>query len=121
LERSDLLSKHFALLPEGTAKIGDTQIRNRGTIGGSVAHSDPASDMPGIVLALKGALVVQGPNGKRTITADDFFIDTFTTALAAVEVLIELRLPEPAARRGSAYERLANKASHYAVARCPAG
>ncbi|HAE84772.1 MAG TPA: carbon monoxide dehydrogenase, partial [Ktedonobacter sp.] len=73
IERSEVLSRHFALLPEGISVIGDPQVRNRGTIGGSIAHSDPAADMPGIVLALKADILVQGPNGVRTIKADDFF------------------------------------------------
>ncbi|GLV56424.1 carbon monoxide dehydrogenase [Dictyobacter sp. S3.2.2.5] len=120
IEKSDLLRKHFPLLPEGTAMIGDQQVRNRGTIGGSIAHSDPAADMPGIVLALKAEIVVRGPQGQRTIAADDFFVDTFTTALEPDEIVIELRLPIPAAQTGSAYEKLANRASHYAIAGCAA-
>jgi len=116
IERSDLLRHRFALLPEGTAQIGDQQVRNRGTIGGSVAHSDPAADMPGLVLALKASIVVQGPNGQREIAADDFFQDLFETALEPNEVITELRLPVLPARSGSAYEKLANRASHYAVA-----
>jgi carbon-monoxide dehydrogenase medium subunit len=116
IERSDLLRRHFALLPEGTSLIGDQQVRNRGTIGGSVAHSDPAADMPGLVLALKARIVAQGPNGQREIAADDFFQDLFTTALEPNEVITELRLPLLPAHSGSAYEKLANRASHYAVA-----
>lgn len=120
LERSDLLKRHFALLPEGTSLIGDQQVRNRGTIGGSVAHSDPAADMPGLVLALKATIVARGPRGERTIAADDFFQDLFATALEADEVITELRLPLLPARSGSAYHKLANRASHYAVAGCAA-
>jgi carbon-monoxide dehydrogenase medium subunit len=116
IERSELLSRHFALLPEGTAQIGDQQVRNRGTIGGSVAHSDPAADMPGLVLALKATIVAQGPNGRREIAADDFFLDLFTTALEPNEVITELRLPLLPAHSGSAYVKLPNRASHYAVA-----
>ena len=118
--RSDLVNKHFALLPEGTATIGDPQIRNRGTIGGSTAHADPAADMPGIVLALKADIVVQGPGGKRTIKADDFFKGLFETALQPGEVITELRFAIPPARTGSAYTKLPNKASHYAVVGCAA-
>lgn len=114
--RSELLHRHFALLPEGTEQIGDQQVRNRGTIGGSVAHSDPAADMPGLVLALKAGIVAQGPNGKREIAADDFFLDLFTTALEPNEVVTEIRVPKLPAHSGSAYEKLANRASHYAVA-----
>ena len=120
IEHSNLLQRHFALLPEGTALIGDQQVRNRGTIGGSVAHSDPAADMPGLVLALKATIVARGPKGQREITADNFFQDLFTTALGPDEVVTEIRVPLLPARSGSAYEKLANRASHYAVVGCAA-
>jgi carbon-monoxide dehydrogenase medium subunit len=120
IETSDVLARYYPILPEGTSVIGDPAVRNRGTIGGSAAHSDPSADMPGIVLALKADLVVQGPNGTRTIKADDFFLGTFETALQPDEVLTELRFAKPAAHTGSAYEKLENKASHYAVAGCAA-
>src|SRR5579859_2204486 len=120
IERSDLLRQHFALLPEGTTVIGDQQVRNRGTIGGSVAHADPAADMPGIVLALKADILVQGPNGVRTIKADDFFMGMFETALQPDEIITEIRFAAPPARTGSAYMKLENKASHYAVTGCAA-
>jgi carbon-monoxide dehydrogenase medium subunit len=120
LERSSIIQDNFALLPEGISQIGDQQVRNRGTIGGSVAHSDPAADTPGMVLALKADILAQGPNGVRTITADDFFLDLFQTALGQDEVITEIRFAKPAARTGSAYEKLANKASHYAVVGCAA-
>jgi carbon-monoxide dehydrogenase medium subunit len=120
IENSDLLRRHFALLPEGTSLIGDTQVRNRGTIGGSIAHSDPAADMPGIVLALKADILVQSANGVRTVKADDFFVGMFETALQPDEIVTELRFALPPARTGSAYTKLANKASHYAIAGCAA-
>jgi carbon-monoxide dehydrogenase medium subunit len=120
LERSSVIQSNFALLPEGISQIGDQQVRNRGTIGGSVAHSDPAADTPGMVLALKADILAQGPNGVRTIKADDFFVDLFQTALGPDEVITEIRFSKPAAHTGSAYEKLANKASHYAVVGCAA-
>ena len=120
IERSEILKKLFALLPEGVAQIGDAQVRNRGTIGGSIAHSDPAADTPGIVLALKADIVAKGPNGVRTIKADDFFMDLFQTALQPDEVITEIRFPKPPVHTGSAYMKLANKASHYAVVGCAA-
>ena len=120
LENSDIIRRHFALLPEGIAVIGDPQVRNRGTIGGSIAHADPAADMPGIVLALKADILVQSPNGVRTIKADDFFTGTFETALQPDEIVTEIRFAIPPARTGSAYMKLENKASHYAVAGCAA-
>ncbi|MBE3558554.1 MAG: xanthine dehydrogenase family protein subunit M [Ktedonobacteraceae bacterium] len=120
IERSDLLRRSFALLPEGISQLADQQVRNRGTLAGSLAHADPAADAPGIVLALKGEIVAKGPNGERVIKADDFFVGTFTTALAPDEVITEIRFAKPAAHTGSAYEKLANRASHYAIAGCAA-
>ena len=117
---SDVVRQNFPVLPEAISSIGDQQVRNRGTIGGSVAHSDPAADLPGVVLALKADILVQGANGIRTIKADDFFQDLFQTALEPGEVITEIRFAKPAARTGSAYEKLPNKASHYAVVGCAA-
>lgn len=120
IERSGLIKQYFALLPEGIDLIGDQQVRNMGTIGGSIAHSDPAADTPGMVLALKADIVAKGPGGVRTIKADDFFKDLMQTALTPSEVITEIRLPKPPARTGSAYTKLANRASHYAVVGCAA-
>jgi len=120
IERSALIRQYFALLPEGVVLIGDPQVRNRGTVGGSVAHSDPAADTPGMVLALKADIVVRGPSGARVIKADDFFMDLFQTALKPNEVVTEIRFAKPPAHTGSAYTKLANKASHYAVVGCAA-
>jgi carbon-monoxide dehydrogenase medium subunit len=120
LERSDLIKQHFTLLPEGVDLIGDQQVRNWGTIGGSIAHSDPAADTPGMVLALKAEIVAKGPNGERTIKADDFFMDMMQTALEPNEVITEIRFPKLPAHSGSAYTKLANRASHYAVVGCAA-
>jgi carbon-monoxide dehydrogenase medium subunit len=120
LARSDLLRQHFALLNDAASVIADQQVRNRGTIGGSIAHADPAGDMPAVVLALKANIVSQGPNGKRTIKADDFFVGTFETALQPDEIVTEIRLAVPPPHTGSAYMKLENKASHYAVTGCAA-
>jgi aerobic carbon-monoxide dehydrogenase medium subunit len=117
---SELLHRHFALLPEGTDLIGDQQVRNRGTIGGSAAHSDPAADMPGIILALKADIMIQSVRGVRTVAADDFFVGMFETALQPDEIVTDLRFALPPAHTGSAYTKLANKASHYAIAGCAA-
>jgi len=120
LAESDLIRKHFPILIEGIAVIGDPQVRNRGTIGGSIAHSDPAADMPGMVLALKADILVQSAQGGRTIKADDFFTGMFETALQPNEIVTEIRFPIPSGRTGSAYMKLENKASHYAIAGCAA-
>ncbi len=120
MARSELLRHHFAALADAASVIGDQQVRNRGTLGGSAAHSDPAGDMPAIILALKAHIVVQSANGTRTIQADEFFIDTFTTALEPDEILTELRFKVLPAHTGTAYMKLENKASHYAVTGCAA-
>lgn len=120
IERSDLLRRNFPLMVEATELIGDQQVRNRGTIGGSIAHFDPASDMPGVVMALKGEIVVQGPKGTRTIKADDFFVGTFTTALEPDELVTAIRFARLPGHTGTAYKKLANKASHYAITGCAA-
>ncbi len=120
MARSDVLRQHFALLVDAASVLGDPQVRNRGTIGGAIAHADPAADMTAIVMALKADIVVKGTNGERTIKADDFFVDIFTTALDPGEIVMELRFAVPPAHTGSAYMKLENKASHYAVVGCAA-
>jgi len=90
-------------------------VRNRGTIGGSCAHADPAADFPVILTALDASFVAVSPSGKRTISADDFFVDFYTTALTPNEMLIEIRVPLPPADAGTAYHKLANPASGYVV------
>jgi aerobic carbon-monoxide dehydrogenase medium subunit len=93
LERSDVLAAHAPLLQHAAGQVGDPQVRHRGTIGGSVAHGDPASDLPAVLLALRATLVVQGPGGRREIAVDDFFTGFLETALAPDEMLVEIRVP----------------------------
>ena len=112
---SDLVRKHFAGLAEAASVIGDMQVRNRGTIGGSVAHADPAADFPVILTALDASFVLQSASGTRTVAADDFFIDFYTTALAANEMLMEIRVPLPSPGTGTAYSKLPHPASGYVV------
>lgn len=102
-------------LREGAGVIGDPQVRNRGTVGGNVAHADPASDLPTILLALGATFHVVGPGGERTIDADSFFVDLFTTALRDGEVLTAVMVPAEGPHTGSAYEKLFNPASRYAM------
>jgi aerobic carbon-monoxide dehydrogenase medium subunit len=90
---SDLLREQVPLLAQVASQIGDPQVRHRGTVGGSVAHGDPASDLPAALLALRATLVARGPGGERTIAADDFFTGFLETALAPDEVLTEIRVP----------------------------
>jgi len=94
LVRDPLLARRCALIGEAAATIGDPQVRHRGTIGGSIAHGDPASDLATIVLTLDAELVAHGPGGERTIPAAAFFAGMFETALARQEVLTEIRVPK---------------------------
>lgn len=117
VEQSDVLQSQCPLLPETAAVIGDMQVRNRGTIGGSLAHADPAADYPGAVLALDGEIVATGPKGTRTIRAQDFFVELLTTALTPTEIITEIRVPAVAAGKGAgmAYLKHPHPASGYAV------
>lgn len=115
LESSALLKKICPLLPECASHIGDVQVRNKGTIGGSLAHSDPAGDWPAAIIALGAEMVAVGTNGERTIKADDFFVDLLTTALAPGEILREIRIPKPSGRFGHAYQKVRHPASGFAV------
>jgi carbon-monoxide dehydrogenase medium subunit len=103
------------VVADAAAHIGDPQVRNRGTIGGSLAHADPAADLPAVMLALGASFVAVGPTGKRTIAADDFFLDLFSTSLAPNELLTEIRVPVSAARSGSAYAKHRHPASRFAI------
>jgi carbon-monoxide dehydrogenase medium subunit len=115
VESSQAAREALPLLAEAAAKIGDQQVRNRGTIGGSLAHADPAADWPALVLALEAELQATGPSGARTIPARQFFVDLLTTALAPGEMLTEVRFPIPPAGSGMAYEKHAHPASRFAV------
>jgi carbon-monoxide dehydrogenase medium subunit len=112
---SDLVRKRLPGLAEAASVIGDVQVRNRGTIGGSVAHADPAADLPVILTALNTSFVLQSISGSRTVAADDFFTDFYTTAMTAHEVLTEIRVPMPTAGSGTAYIKLPHPASGYVV------
>src|SRR5947209_9416619 len=95
IESSERLREVCPLLPECAASIGDVQVRNKGTIGGSLAHADPAADWPAAIIALRAELVAASTQGERVITADDFFVDMLTTALRPDEVLREIRINAP--------------------------
>ena len=112
---SDLVRQQLPGLADAASMIGDVQVRNRGTIGGSVAHADPAADLPVILTALNASFVLQSAAGNRTVAADEFFIDFYTTAIAANEVLTEIRVPLPPPGAGTAYAKLPHPASGYVV------
>src|SRR2546423_2847384 len=111
---SRLLLDRCPLLPETASHIGDMQVRNKGTIGGSLAHADPAADYPAAIIALDADIDVVGPNGRRTIRADEFFVDLFQTSVAANEIIAEIRVP--ATPRTVAYVKTEQKASGFALA-----
>lgn len=104
-----------AALAEAAAVVGDPAVRNRGTIGGNVAHADPASDLPTVLVALGARMIVSGAQGERTIDAEQFFTGIMTTALGDGEILQAIDVPAAARGQGSAYEKFAHPASRYAV------
>jgi aerobic carbon-monoxide dehydrogenase medium subunit len=114
LERDELLRGECAILAHAAGLVGDPQVRHLGTIGGSAAHGDPASDVPPVLVALEGELVVRGPSGERTIGSGDFFRGVFETALAPEEVLTEIRVPKAGAS-GWAYEKFSRRAQDWAI------
>ena len=105
----------YAGLMDAVALVGDIQVRNRGTLGGAIAHADPASDLPAVALAFNATVVAVGPNRERRIPADEFFVDVLTTALEEGEVLTQIEFPEPPAGSGSAYAKFEHPASGYAI------
>lgn len=102
-------------LADAAATIGDPAVRNRGTIGGNIAHADPASDLPTVLVALDARIVAAGPKGERAIQADQFFTGIMTTALAEDEILVAIQVPVSSQGQGSAYEKFSHPASRYAV------
>ncbi|MFN2493287.1 MAG: FAD binding domain-containing protein [Pyrinomonadaceae bacterium] len=115
IESSSLLKEICPLLSECASHIGDVQVRNKGTIGGSVAHSDPAGDWPAAIIALRGEMVSVGKAGERVITSDDFFVDLLTTALHTGEILREIRVSKPNGSFAHSYQKLRHPASGFAV------
>jgi len=115
IESSELLATKCPLLPETASHIGDVQVRNRGTIGGSLAHADPAADYPAAILALDAELIAANTSGTRTIPARDFFVDMLTTQLHPGEILTQIRIAPRQQFSGSAYEKLHQPASGFAI------
>jgi carbon-monoxide dehydrogenase medium subunit len=115
IESSKLLKTKCPLLPQTAGSIGDVQVRNRGTIGGSLTHADPSADWPAAILALGGELKLNGPNRDRRVAAEEFFLGAMTTAIEPTEILTEIRVPVSPRRCGSAYLKMAQQASGFAV------
>lgn len=115
LESSPEVQNAAPLLADAASQVADAQVRNFGTIGGAVSHSDPSADLPAVVLALDAVMVTGTQRASREISADRFFQDFLTTALRQNEVLTRIEIPKLAAKTGTAYIKQSNKASHYAV------
>ncbi len=113
---SEILQQKCPLLPDAARLIADPQVRNRGTIGGDIAHGDPGNDHPALMLALNATFTLAGPNGTREVAADDFFFGTFFTALEADEILTTIRIPVQTANTGASYKKLKRKTGDYATA-----
>ena len=116
LEAVELRRPALAAITECASGIGDLQVRNRGTIGGSLAHADPASDMPAVLLALGAAFQLRSPDGERRIPGTDFLLGPFTTALEARELIVDVVIPAPAPGTGSAYVSVEHPASGFPLA-----
>jgi carbon-monoxide dehydrogenase medium subunit len=115
IQESDELNAILPIMRDTAGGIGDPQVRNWGTIGGSVAHADPSSDWPAVLLATGAWLVCRSLNGERLIAAPEFFVDSFTTAIEPTEVLTEVRIPIPGPRSGGAYKKLERRAGDFAT------
>ncbi|HZA21545.1 MAG TPA: xanthine dehydrogenase family protein subunit M [Dehalococcoidia bacterium] len=115
LESSSLVQQRVPVLSEAASVVADLQVRNKGTIGGSLAHADPAADLPAPVVALEAQIHTAGGGRARRIPADRFFVDVFTTGLRETEVITEIFIPPLPSRTGSSYQKFANKASHFAI------
>ena len=115
VELSEVVAERYQLLADATRVIADPLVRNRATLGGNVAHADPANDHPAVMLAYGATMVARGPSGRREIPVDDFFTGLFESALEASEMLVEVRIPTPGAGSGGAYVKMERKVGDYAV------
>jgi aerobic carbon-monoxide dehydrogenase medium subunit len=116
IERSAKVHEHLPMLADAAAVIADPLVRNRGTIGGNLAHADPANDHPAVMLAYGARIVADGPSGQRLIGVDDFFVDLFTTSLSPDEIVTAIHVPAPASDEGSSYVKLERQVGDFAVA-----
>ena len=117
LDRSSLIRNRYAILLDTSSMVADPVVRNWATVGGNIAHADPANDHPATMLALNAQVIATGPDGQRTIPIEEFFTDTtFETSLRPNEILTEIRIPAPTEHSGGAYRKLERKVGDYAIA-----
>ena len=115
IEHNETIKNRFPILIDAVSKIGDQQIRNRGTVGGSSCHADPAADLPTALSALDARFVIDGKSGQRVIPASEFFVDLFTTAVGHDEILTQIRIPYLAAKSGSGYIKHSRREGDFAI------
>ena len=115
LEDSAVIRDRYPIVADTAAVIADPIVRNLATVGGNVAHADPANDHPATLVALRASVVARGPRGERVIPIDDFFVDTFTTSLTPDEIVTEIRIPRAEPRSGGAYLKLERKVGDFAI------
>jgi carbon-monoxide dehydrogenase medium subunit len=115
IHESDLVRSKCPLLSEAAGRIADVQIRNRGTIGGSISHADPSADYPTALLALESRILAKGADGERVVDARDFFVDVYTTALRPVELVTEVRVPNIGENEGQAYIKFVRREAEFAT------
>jgi len=115
LEESDVVQSRYSLLADTALVIADPLVRNLATVGGNLAHADPANDHPATMLAYNATIIAHGPNGEREIAVDDFFTGLFESALEQNELLTEIRIPQPVAGSGGAYIKVERKVGDYAI------
>jgi carbon-monoxide dehydrogenase medium subunit len=116
LERSDVIEEKFPIILDTAKVIADPLVRNLATVGGNLAHGDPANDHPATMIALGAVLKIEGPKGSRTVSARDFFVDLMTTVLEPNEILTEIQIPTPPENSGGAYVKVERKVGDYAIA-----
>jgi aerobic carbon-monoxide dehydrogenase medium subunit len=116
LGTNPIVRQRYPILVDTASVVADPLVRNLATIGGNLAHADPANDHPATMLAVRASVAVQGPKGERVIPIDELFVDTFTTSLAPDEILTQIRIPKPPSRSGGAYLKLERKVGDFAIA-----
>lgn len=116
LENSEVITTTYPIFLDATKLIADPQVRNRGTLGGNIAHGDAANDHPAVFLSLRAEVIISGTSGQRTVPIDEFFFGFYTTAIQENEILTEIRVPIPATKTGNAYYKMERKMGDYATA-----